>query len=80
MPAGALKLLPVLPAHTVLAPPILQVGVALTVTVLLQVDVQPLAFVRMTVTVNVPAVVAFTLTVCALLGPLMVPLPEMLQA
>ena len=70
----------VLPPGQIEPPPlIVAVGNARFVTVLLHVLVQPLAFVRVRVTVNVPGAPALMLTVCALVVPLIVPLPLIAQ-
>ena len=50
-----------------------------TVTIFEQVSVQPLAAVKLRLSVNEPGAVELTVTVCALAGPLMVPLPVMVQ-
>ena len=75
MPAVPEKTLPVELAHTLLAPDTEQDAEALTVTVLEQVAVQPLPSVIVTLTVNVPAVLAVTVTAEPVVEPTAVPLP-----
>ena len=66
-------------AHTALAPLTLQVGKALIVTVLEQLELHPLASVIVTDTVNVPGAPAVTDTEEPVEEPTMEPLPLMPQ-
>ena len=61
--------------QTVLGPVIEQVGLGLTVTVLVQVLLQPLLLVIVSDKVNEPELPATTETDCEVLDPLIVPLP-----
>ena len=67
------------PEHTALAPATLQVGEAVIVTVLEQLEIQPLASVIVTDTVKVPAAPAVTDTEDPVVEPTMEPLPLMPQ-
>jgi hypothetical protein len=65
-----------LPPGQIAPPPLTTaVGNGIFVTVLLQVLVHPLAFVSVSVTVKLPDTPALTLIDCALVAPLITPLP-----
>ena len=70
----------VLLVQTAFAPVILQVGAGLTVTVFIQVDVHPLAFVITEVSVKLPAAPEVTVTFCMVEEPIIVPFPLILHA
>ena len=62
MPGGALNILPILLTHTTSGPVMLQLGFALTVTIFVQVEVQPFAAVTVRDSVKLPAAPAVTVT------------------
>src|SRR5580765_6733366 len=74
-PVNAAWILALFPGQIVPPPLTTAVGSARFVTVLLQVLVQPLAFVSVSVTVKLPDAPALTLIDCALVAPLITPLP-----
>jgi hypothetical protein len=75
-PAGAVEVytLPIELGHTGIGPSMLQVGLGLTVTVLLHMPGQPLSM-MLSVTVNEPAAPAVTVTDEPVVGPTIEPLP-----
>jgi len=70
--------MPVVPAHTAPGPLIVQVGRALTVTVLLQIPGQPLR-VTLRVRVKLPAAPTSTVTEGPVVDPMIIPFPLMSQ-
>jgi len=69
-----------LPPGQIAPPPLTTaVGSGRFVTVLLHVLAQPLAFVSVSVTVKLPEAPALTLTACAVVAPLIAPLPLIAQ-
>jgi hypothetical protein len=71
------KMFPVEPVQSAEGPVIVQVGAGFTVTVRVQVAVQPEAM-TVVVSVNEPAAPAVTLIDCPVDEPMIVPLPEMI--
>jgi hypothetical protein len=76
-PFEIVKMLPVEPVQIVVGPVIVQVGCGVTVTVRVQVAVQPEAM-TVVVSVNDPAAPAVTLIDVPVDEPTIVPLPEMI--
>jgi hypothetical protein len=77
-PLVMVKMLPVELGQTEFGPLIVQVGCGFTVTVQVQVEMQPWLL-TVAVSVNDPAAPAVTLTELPVVEPMMVPLPEMIQ-
>jgi hypothetical protein len=78
VPLVMVKMLPVELGQTEFGPLIVQVGCGFTVTVRVQVEMQPWLF-TVAVSVNDPEAPAVTLTELPVVEPMIVPLPEMIQ-